>query len=155
MWNPPLIFFEDEDEDELINEFVRLSAKYKGKGRDPYEIASYVFRNLKDKELRAAQAAMRWSNDLEIIERIDNYAVEKNIKDEPLTKEILQAKVMALNEDRSIPYQDKKVMIEGYKAVAEFNGWVLKAVDKKITKARQLPQVLQTIGDFHADNRPN
>ena len=68
MWDTPVPIFEDEDEAALISQFVELSARYPD--REPFEITGHIFKKLREPTLRSGQAAMIWSKDLDIIERI-------------------------------------------------------------------------------------
>lgn len=138
-WNQPATFFEDEDEEALKAEYIRLSALYPTE--DMFAIASYVFRNQVDPDLRCQQAAMIWNKDLSVKERIRQARLNGGKEPELLTKESLQAKILAVTEDEMIDYRQKKAMIDGYLAYAELNGWKIKAVDKTINDktAKNLP----------------
>lgn len=130
MWND-LLFFEDEDEGELIDKFVKFSAIYKNR-YTAFEICQHIFSGLRDPVLRAGQAANKWSNDLEIKERIRNAVVNGDCSnsEDGLTKDNLQQKMLSVVENEFLTPQEKKVRIEGYLAIAEINGWKIKAVEK-------------------------
>jgi len=145
MWTteaPPIPIFEEEDEEELITQFVKYSALYPD--QTEFAICSYIFRDLRDPTLRAGQAAMRWKNDLGIMERIrlarangGEYIKEK------LTKEVLQAKILATTEDPLLTPQEKKVRIDGYVAYAQNEGWVVKSIEKKtLDQTRRFPKII-------------
>jgi hypothetical protein len=68
MWSAAVPFFDDENEAELKRQFVEFSARYPD--QTIFSITQYIFRSLRDPEARANQAALVWSNDLEIKERI-------------------------------------------------------------------------------------
>lgn len=132
MWDTvstPVPIFEDEDEAELIKAFVELSARYPN--YPAFAIAQHIFKDLRDPVLRANQAALQWSEDLAIKERIRQAKLNGNREPEVLTKEALQAKIFATIEDETIGYSEKKVRIEGYMAIAELHGWKVKAVEKR------------------------
>lgn len=149
MWNAPVIIFDDENEDELINEFIRLRAQFPN--RDVYEITAHIFRNLKDPELRSAQAAMQWNKDLAIADRIENYKQDQ----EEYTKEKWQDEILAVTRDGKLTAQDRKSRLDGLRIYGEGQGWIVKAVDKTTNNKRLPPQVVSMIGDFHAPARPN
>lgn len=130
MWDTKPVIFEDEDEDKLITEFVRLCALYPA--RQAFEICDYLFRNLRDPELRSKQAAMIWSNDLAVQERIRLAKLNDGAEPQEWTKEKLQARILAVTEDDTIGYQQKKAMIEGYMSIAQMEGLIVKSVDKKV-----------------------
>lgn len=132
MWATKPIIFEDEDEEALKSEFVRLSALYPN--RDKFEIASYLFRNQVDPELRSQQAAMIWAQDLDILERIRLTQLNGGKEPEAWTKERIQKRIQATIEDETINYHEKKVRIEGYMALAQTEGLVVKSVEKKVDK---------------------
>jgi hypothetical protein len=121
MWDTPVPIFEDEDEDELIARFVELSARYPN--REPFEICGVIFKNLRDPGMRANQAAMVWSKDLDILERIRQARLNGFDENAITSKEQLQKKINATIEDVTIGAQEKKVRIDGYMAIAKINGW--------------------------------
>lgn len=132
MWDTvstPVPIFEDEDEAELIKAFVELSARYPN--YPAFAIAQHIFKDLRDPVLRANQAALQWSQDLNIRVRIDKARANGNAEPEALTKEALQAKIFAVIEDTTITSTEKKVKIDGLMGIAELNGWKVKAVEKK------------------------
>jgi hypothetical protein len=95
-----------------------------------------VFKLQKDPETRSQQAALIWSKDLEVKEAVRQARLNGDEDQTELTKESLQRKLIATTEDESLDYREKKVMIEGYLAIAEINGWKIKAIDKKTTTKR-------------------
>lgn len=150
MWTAPVPIFEDEDEDALIGEFVKLSALYPN--YDPIEIARHIFKDLRDPELRAGQAAMQWLKDITIKERIRKARRDGNIDDKPkLTKDQLQAKILATTEDTNLTAQEKKVMIEGYQAYAQNEGWLIKAVEAKVDDNRRFRVPIISQGIYPRD----
>jgi hypothetical protein len=122
MWDTPVPIFEDEDEDKLIGEFVRLSALYPQ--YEPFQITAEVFKGLKDPTMRANQAAMIWSKDLSILERIRQARLAGPADQTIQNKEQLEARIKATIEDTTLHSQEKKVRIEGYMNFAKLKGWV-------------------------------
>ena len=102
MWTAPVPILDDEDEAELIARFVEYSARYPNE--TPFAITEYVFRYLRDPAARANQAAMVWSNDLEIRERIriarDNGGTEPKVLTEE-QKMLAKCDAEANNQDNS------------------------------------------------------
>jgi len=132
MWDTaasPVPIFEDENEAELIKAFVEMSARYPQ--YPSFAICQHIFRDLRDPGLRANQAALQWSQDLVILERIRQAKLNGNREVEALTKEALQAKIFTTIEDETLGSQEKKVRLEGYMNIAELHGWKIKAVEKK------------------------
>lgn len=122
MWDTPVPIFEDEDEDQLINEFVRLSALYPK--YEPFQITQVVFKDLRDPIMRANQAAMVWSKDLEILERIRQARLD-GPPDGVLiqSKEQWERKMLALLDDQTLNAQEKKVRREILDSIAKVKGW--------------------------------
>lgn len=121
MFGNPVVFFSDESEPAIIAEFVRFSALYPK--HTAYDVAFHVFRNLREPESRATQAALLWSRDLAILERIRLARANGGNEPTPLTVEELQKKILEITEDNTVAAKDKSVMIEGYMAIARLNGW--------------------------------
>ncbi len=144
MWNAAVTLFDDENEEALIERFVELSAAWPNE--DPISICRFIFETMKDPELRAGQAAIVWSNSLAIKERIRQLRLNGKPDAETVTKENLQAKILAATEDDGLSHHDKKAKIEGYMAYAQLNGWVVKAIEKKTENLNpRFPQVIAHI----------
>lgn len=106
MWEAAVPIFDDEDENELISEFVRLSALYPKK--QATEITAYIFKNLRDPFPRANQAAMRWAEDLEISERIRKAKLNGGTEPEPIDdKETMLRKIEAWYNDEDAKLADR------------------------------------------------
>lgn len=137
MWNVAPVIFEDEDEEALKADFIRLRALYPN--QDQFEIARYVFRKQVDPELRSQQAAMIWSKDLEVMERIR--VASLNGGEEPRaipTKEQRLQQLQAIFEDSETAVKDKVAVA---RLIAEIQGEIVKAVDKRITDTgRKVPR---------------
>lgn len=138
MWNQPVAIFEDEDEDALKSEFIRLTALHPS--RTPDEIAAYVFRNLRDPGLRSAQAAMVWLKDIDVLERIRQARLNGGVEPTGIhTLEEKLRKLQVLYEDES---QDMKDRLSAMRLHAEMSGQIVKAIDKKVdngAKAKTFP----------------
>ena len=136
-----IIIYENEDEDELINKFVELSARYPE--YTAFDIAAEVFKGLVDPWSRANAAAQVWANSLEIRERIRTYD-RRGAKTTPsLTFEEWQAEVLAVTRDENLGTQAKKVMLDGLRLVGESNAWIKKAIEKKTEDVtKRLPNFL-------------
>jgi hypothetical protein len=138
MWSQPVTIFEDEDEDALKGEFIRLSALHPT--RTPDEIATYVFRNQRDPGLRSAQAAMVWLKDIDVLERIRQARLNGGVEPGGIhTLEEKLRKLQVLYEDES---QDLKDRLAAMRLHAEMSGQIVKAIDKKVdngAKAKAFP----------------
>lgn len=129
----PLIFYEGEDEETLISEYVALRVKL-NESYTPYDICEYIFRNLKDGFGRHMQAADVWVKSIEIDLRIiaakNNGGVDPK---QPLTKAQWQAKMLAIVENDGMSPQDKTARGKLLTDYASSEGWIIKAVDKKVS----------------------
>jgi hypothetical protein len=139
-WETPVPIFEDEDEDALISEFVRLSAQY-DHIYSPQQIAVEVFKNLRDPTMRANQAATVWSSKLEIAERIRKAKQSKDDEDLIQSKEQWEKHMLALLDDPAIGTQEKKVRMEIYNSIAKSRGW-LEDDSKNNGKRNMMPQFI-------------
>jgi len=140
MWNQPVAIFEDEDEEALKSEFIRLSALHPT--RTPDEIAAYVFRNQRDPGLRSAQAAMVWLKDIGVLERIREARLNGGVEPAGIhTLEEKLRKLQVLYEDES---QELKDRLAAMRLHAEMSGQIVKAIDKRVdnTKAKSFPTVV-------------
>lgn len=136
MWNVAPLIFEDEDEAKLVADFVTFSARYPE--RDPFEIAAYVFRNQRDPELRAQQAAMIWLKDLEITERIRLAKLNGGAEASPVPDKAARlAMLQKIFEDDSLKAKER---IDAARLIAEMSGDIVKAVDKNISHNKRQPR---------------
>jgi hypothetical protein len=136
-----LILFPGEDEEKLKSEFIKLAAIYRGRYTH-YELAQHVFKDLKEPELRAGQAGVLWAKDIDMQERI-RIKIANGVDPIELSKDGLQAKILAVTEDPNLTSQDKKATLDGLRLLGEMNGWIIKAIDKKVeSKVSGLPQII-------------
>lgn len=138
----PLIFFEDEDEEAVKSAFVEAWARYPT--YSPFEIAAYIFKNMRDPVSRGNQAAMEWSTDLEVKERVRKARENGGSEPVPVDPKVAwQNEIQSVYRDDNMPSQEKKVRLEGLKLFGESNGWIIKAIDKKTEDlTRHWPQVM-------------
>lgn len=139
MWSAPILLFDGEDEEALKAEFVRLSALYPA--YPPGEIAQVVFKHLPDPVLRSQQAADAWMAELEVKERIRQARLNGGVEPRPiLSKEQQIAQLQALADDDKTPIKEK---LAAHRLIAEMQGYVVKAVEKKIDdNRRRFPSVV-------------
>jgi len=137
MWTQAVVFFDDENEAELIARFVELSARYPQE--TAFTIASYVFRNLRDPEARANQAAMLWSNDLDIRERIR--VAERNGGTEPEVIDEDEAYYREVLAEARDPANSAAVRYKYHELAAKLKGRIKEPADAGNGQAvtRQLP----------------
>ena len=136
MWNAQPAIFEDEDEEQLKADFIRLRALYPK--QDIFEIASHVFKGQRDPELRSQQAAMIWNKDLDVLERIRIASL--NGGEEPSaieTKEQKLRKLQAIYDDDEVATKDR---LKAFELHAQIQGEIVKAVEKKTTKLKKSPR---------------
>jgi hypothetical protein len=149
----PLIFFDGEDETALKAKFVELSAKHKGI-YNAYEVAQYVFRDLKEPEVRALQAAQYWGKDLAVLEAIDQ-AIALGPSDVDTSEAQLKRRLLQLADTHHASVRDR---VAALRVIAEMQGNIRKAVDKTVTypdgvKPRGLP-TFNFFVDPKASNKP-
>lgn len=138
MWNMPVLLFDDEDEEALKAEFIRLSALYPL--YQPGEIAQAVFRGLRDPILRSQQAADAWAADLEVKERIRLARLNGGVEPKPVaSKEEQLVKLQALADDESKPLKER---LTAHRLIAEMQGYVVKAVEQRDKTAKRLPTIV-------------
>lgn len=128
-WETEPLIFEDEDEEALKSDFVRLVALYPE--QPVFQIATYVFRKQRDPELRSQQAAMFWQKDIEVQERIRKARLNGGEEPSPIeSKEDKLRKLQAIYDN-----DDNKVIdrLKAFELHAQIQGEIVKAVDKKIT----------------------
>lgn len=145
MWTAPVPIFEDEDEQALIGEFVKMSALYPK--HEPLEIARHIFKDLREPEMRAGQAALQWTKDLTILERIRQAKLNGGVEPKPLdTKEEKLAKLEAIYNDPDVGMKER---LAAMRLHAEIQGEIVKAIDKSINDKRtpRVPQVIQGVYD--------
>lgn len=129
MWSESATFFEDEDEAALRDRFAKLVAQYPK--QDPYEIAAYVFKDLRDPYSRSQQAAMVWLKDIEFKELVRLYSADQVRADVPSKDEAAKL-AWELAQDMTA---DKKDRIAALKLFAEINSMIVKVVDKTVDDA--------------------
>lgn len=142
-WETPVPIFEDEDEDELIARFVELTAVY-GDKFEPFQITQEIFKNLKDPTMRANQAALVWSKDLAILERIKQARLNGGTEPKPIeTKEMKLKKLEALYNNEDIGVKDR---LAAMRLHAEIQGEITKAIEKTTEdRTRHFPQIVQAV----------
>lgn len=146
MWTTKPVIFEDEDEESLKADFIRLCAIYPN--QDIFEIAAYVFRNQRDSEMRAQQAAMIWNKDIEVLERIRKAKLNGGEEPNPIdSKEDKLRKLQAFYDDDANKLADR---IKAMELHAQIQGEIVKAIDKKVDNQRKVPR--QIVFAQYADN---
>ena len=145
MWSAPVPIFEEEDEAELIARFVEFSARYPK--YSAYEICKHIFKDLRDPDLRAGQAAAQWSIDLEILERINQAKLNGGAEPKPLdTKEEKLKKLEAIYNDPEVAMKER---LAAMRLHAEIQGEIVKAIDKKTENkdVRRFPRIVHAVYD--------
>lgn len=121
---PQLIIFDDEDEETLKSEFINLCAKHKNTFSH-YEVAIHVFRNLRDPEMRARQAADYWGKDLNVAERI-RQAILLADDDVACGKAEIQRRLLAVADSALTSAKDR---IDALKTLAQMQGLIVKPIE--------------------------
>lgn len=139
MWNADPLLFEDEDEAALRGRFVELWAKYPN--RSIVEIGDYIFKDLRNPEVRGAQWAMRWAKDLEVLEAVKKLRQGRVDADGglPSKAELINMALAIVGNDRV----DAKDQVAALKLIAEMQGMVEKNVNKKVEEVkRRMPNIV-------------
>lgn len=127
----PITFFEGEDPEALKTAFVDLCAKHKDHF-SAYEVAKYVFKDLKEPEIRALQAAKVWSEDLEVKERI-RVAILLGSDSPETNPAVLKRRLLAIADD---PKENAKDRIEAIRTIAQMQGDIVKPVELRATDGK-------------------
>lgn len=125
-WNE-VLFFPGEDAEAIKTRFVEVWAHHKN--NSPYEIAQYVFRDLKEPTLRAGQAAQIWGNDIELKERVRLLILKGPPVPDASQNELLR-RTLGVSDDPCTSPKDK---IAAIRLAAELQGFIKKSVETKIT----------------------
>lgn len=122
----PIIFFDGESESDLREEFIQLSAKHGG-NFTAVDVARHVFKDLKEPELRAVQAASVWGRDLGVQEaiRVAMLLGAKNGEDDD--------EVRILRQIAENAHASDKDRIAAVMGIAAIKGKIQKPQDMKIT----------------------
>ena len=147
MWNAPPVIFDNEDEEKLKADFIRLCALYPE--QTIFEIASYVFRNQVDPETRSQQAAQIWNKDLEVLERIRLAKLNGGTEPKPIPdKSIRLQQLQEIFESADTSAKDK---IAVARLIAEMEGEIVKAVDKNVTNKSKVSLPTFVIAQYSDD----
>jgi hypothetical protein len=125
---PELVWREEEDGEAILEKYIEYMAIY-GSNYTPFDICKQLFANLYDPYNRACQAAQMWTRSLEINERIRQLRLYRSKPKEE--KEQYKDVLKSIYEDRLSSSRDR---INALRLAAELDGYVIKAVDKKVTK---------------------
>jgi hypothetical protein len=121
-WNE-ILFFPGEDAEAIKTRFVETWAKYQD--RAPYEIAAYVFKDLRDPSLRQGKAAEVWAKDLDVLERV-RLLVLKGPPIPDCSEMDLIRRALAVADN---PNTQPKDIIAAIRVVGEFQGTLKKSSD--------------------------
>lgn len=146
MWSERATFYEGEDETALRDKFAQLCAKYPD--QDPYEVAAFVFKDLVDPFSRSQQAAMLWLKDLEVKELIGKYRTD-SVREDLASKEEAAKLAWTLANDHDVPTKER---IAALKLYGEFNGMIVKVVDKTLDDLRERRGPPQIVFARYADS---
>jgi hypothetical protein len=143
-FGPSVPLFDDENEEVLVSEFVRLSSKY-GATYTAQDIAKQVFKDLREPN-RYLQVATIWANDLDIKERISDYSngVDKTLDSQE--SYIKQLETMAANTMNPI-----KERIEALKLAAQIQGMIKKQVETNNINKNENTGIPQFVFAIHPD----
>lgn len=125
MWNAPATFFEDEDEDALKAEYIRLRALHPT--TEQLEVAAYVFRRQRDPSARSQQASLEWERDIDVRERIRHARLTggKTID----TKEQKLSKLQAIYDDENNGLRERILALRLH---GEMSGEITKPGDRAL-----------------------
>lgn len=135
-WGEPPLIYDEEDEAALKARFVELSALHPN--RTPEEIGRFIFKDLRDPGFRGEDAGMKWSRELDIIERIRLARLNggREVLPELPPKEVVLNEILTLARD---PRTDPKDAHALYRTFLETQGHIVKqeakTIDKKVAPA--------------------
>jgi hypothetical protein len=136
-----ILFYDDEDEAALKARFVDLWAVHKE--RSAYEVAQYVFKDLKEPELRADKAAQVWSKDLDVLEQIRLRRL--NPEGNGLaSKEKTAAEILALAQNNKIGDKER---VAAYRLYSDVMGFTNKVAEPAGAN-RDTNTLLKTIAEM-------
>jgi hypothetical protein len=138
-----LIWFDNENPDEIRSEFILLCAKHKNTF-EAYEVAQYVFKNLRDPATRAFAAAQVWDNDLGVQEQIRQLILIGD-NDVQTTDISLKRRLLAIADDTKTPVKERIYAIE---TIAKMQGMITKPIefkDPNITLRKLTPKFVFNI----------
>lgn len=125
-WLDEISFFPGEDAEALKTRFVELCA-YHQLRFSFFEVAQYVFKNLREPALRAGQAAEVWGKDLDVIERVRVLMLKGPDTPEPDDSEVaLRRRTLAIVDD---PRAENKDKIAALTLLAKIGGHVKKEIE--------------------------
>lgn len=124
-WNE-ILFFPGEDAEALKSRFIELCAVHKMR-YTAHQVATHVFKNLRDPLLRAGRAAQVWGEDLDTQERI-RVLMLKGPDVPDCTESDLIRRSLAVCDHPSTSDKDKLAAI---RLAGELQGFVKKSVDLK------------------------
>lgn len=122
-------------EEQLEDNFVRLSAKWANASYSPFEIARYVFDGQVDGESRSMQAATKWQFDLKIQERIRELRVGGEKQSPIPTEEEQIAALWVIAKDETVKPVER---IAAQKLIAEMTGRIKKPPESKEKKETEI-----------------
>jgi len=133
-WSP-ILFFEGEDPEALKEAFCRMSATH-GDRFSSFEIAAHIFRDLRDPDARAMQAAAAWSKDLGVQERIHALSTYTPVDNDHVPKQRLKSIALNIAEDRLASDRDR---LNALRLIAEMQGDITKPIEIKTATADNKP----------------
>lgn len=140
-FDSPLVIYEDENEEDLRAEYVRLMCKWRT-SYTPEQVCQFIFRNLRSPD-RYIVAAQLWANDLELRSDVDDLI---NGRSENLdVKDNLKAQLQAIVDLTSTPAKEKIAAIQ---LMAQMEGLIIKQIDKKNTNAGEVMQRIIFVEDI-------
>lgn len=126
---PPIIFFPGEDPEALKSRFIELCAKYNNT-YSSYEVAVYVFKDLREPNMRAMQAADYWGKDLEVVEAIRQRILLGGNDEQEVPKSSLIQVAWQVAQDMRESAKDRLAAVE---LIAKVQGQVPKQIEMKDT----------------------
>lgn len=129
-WRNDILFFSDENPEELKAEFIRLSARYSANQFSAFEIAQYVFQYKKDPMARAGKAAEVWARDLDVQERI-RIAIIKGPEDFDDSEEALRQRLLSIADNPKTCAADR---IKAIEAAAKMKEGAIKAPLERLSQ---------------------
>lgn len=122
-WND-ILFFPGEDPEALKSSFVELWAVHNERF-SVFELSKYIFKDLKDPDLRSGKAAQVWSADLDVLERVRVLRLKGTEKPDTEQTDI-ERRALQIADSPSTEPKDK---IAALNLVARMKGYIKKEIE--------------------------
>lgn len=124
-WRNEVLFFPGEDAEAIKTRFVEVCAQHQNRFT-PFEVAQYVFKHLREPQLRAGQAAELWGSDLDVLERVRMLMTKGSEKPDVGDSDDIVSRAYKIADD---PHTENKDRINALTLIARIKGALKKEVE--------------------------